>query len=57
MNILNVWLFTVFIETQQNKDPEKNSITFIVGLVFILWDGLLFMQSIEYEYRSVILSI
>ena len=36
MNILNAWLFTVFIETQQNKDPEKNSITFTVGLVFIL---------------------
>ena len=25
----------------------KNSVTFIVSLVFILWNGLLFVQSIE----------
>ena len=37
-----VWLFTVFIEMQHYKVQEiKNSVTLIVGLVLILWNGLL----------------
>ena len=35
------------LKRNNTKVQEKNSITFIVGLVLILWNRLLFVQSIE----------
>ena len=47
-NTLKVGCLQILLKCNNTKVQEiKNCVTFVVGLVLILWNGLLFVQSIE----------